>query len=135
MKVGVIGASGYVGGELLRLLSTHPKVEVNMITSRQRAGELVHRVHPSLKGFIDLSFSNLDTEKLSNKCDLVFTSLPHGKSSSIVKDLYDRGMRIIDLSADFRLKDPDDYVKWYGWEHPFPEMLSLSVYGVPEFNR
>ncbi|MGA7369185.1 MAG: N-acetyl-gamma-glutamyl-phosphate reductase [Nitrososphaeraceae archaeon] len=135
MKVGVIGASGYVGGELLRLLSTHPKVEVNMITSRQRAGELVHRVHPSLKGFIDLTFSNLDTEKLSDKCDLVFSSLPHGKSSSIVKDLYDRGMRIIDLSADFRLKDPKDYVKWYGWEHPFPEMLSLSVYGVPEFNR
>ncbi|MGI0000264.1 MAG: N-acetyl-gamma-glutamyl-phosphate reductase, partial [Nitrososphaeraceae archaeon] len=120
MKVGVIGASGYVGGELLRLLSTHPKVEVNMITSRQRAGELVHRVHPSLKGFIDLTFSNLDTEKLSDKCDLVFTSLPHGKSSGIVKDLYDRGMRVIDLSADFRLKDPKDYVKWYGWEHPFP---------------
>ena len=135
MKVGVIGASGYVGGELLRLLCTHPKVEVNMITSRQKAGELVHRVHPSLKGFIDLTFSSLDTEKLSDKCDLVFTALPHGKSSSIVKDLYDRGMRIIDLSADFRLKDPKDYVKWYGWEHPFPEMLSLSAYGVPEFNR
>jgi [amino group carrier protein]-6-phospho-L-2-aminoadipate/5-phospho-L-glutamate reductase len=135
MNVGVVGASGYVGGELLRLLTTHPKVHVGMITSRQRAGELVHRVHPSLKGFIDLTFSSLDAERLSDKCDIVFTALPHGKSSTIVKDLYDRGMKVIDLSADFRLKNPKDYVKWYGWEHPFPEMLSVSTYGVPEFHR
>lgn len=135
MNVGVVGASGYVGGELLRLLATHPKVEVTMITSRQRVGELVHRVHPSLKGFIDLSFSSLDTDRLSDKCNVVFTSLPHGKSSTVVKDLFDRGVRVVDLSADFRLKNPKDYVKWYGWEHPFPELLSISTYGVPEFHR
>src|SRR5918996_600643 len=135
MKVGVVGASGYVGGELLRLLVVHPKVEVNMVTSRQKAGEYVHRIHPSLKGFIDLTFSQLDMEKLVNSCDIVFTSVPHGKSNKIVKELYGRGMKIIDLSADFRLKNPKDYVKWYGWEHPFPELLSKSVYGVPELHR
>jgi LysW-gamma-L-alpha-aminoadipyl-6-phosphate/LysW-L-glutamyl-5-phosphate reductase len=135
MKVGVVGASGYVGGELLRLLVVHPKVEVNMVTSRQKAGEYVHRIHPSLKGFIDLTFSPLDIEKLVNSCDIVFTSVPHGKSNKIVKELYGRGMKIIDLSADFRLKNPKDYVKWYGWEHPFPELLSKSVYGVPELHR
>ena len=135
MKVGVVGASGYVGGELLRLLVVHPKVEVNMVTSRQKAGEYVHRIHPSLKGFIDLTFSPLDMEKLVNSCDIVFTSVPHGKSNKIVNELYGRGMKIIDLSADFRLKNPKDYVKWYGWEHPFPELLSKSVYGVPELHR
>jgi LysW-gamma-L-alpha-aminoadipyl-6-phosphate/LysW-L-glutamyl-5-phosphate reductase len=135
MKVGVVGASGYVGGELLRLLVVHPKVEVNMVTSRQKAGEYVHRIHPSLKGFIDLTFSPFDMEKLVNSCDIVFTSVPHGKSNKIVKELYGRGMKIIDLSADFRLKNPKDYVKWYGWEHPFPELLSKSVYGVPELHR
>jgi N-acetyl-gamma-glutamyl-phosphate/LysW-gamma-L-alpha-aminoadipyl-6-phosphate reductase len=135
MKVGVVGASGYVGGELLRLLVTHPKLEVNMVTSRQKAGEYVHRVHPSLKGFIDITFSPMDTDKLANSCDLVFTAVPHGKANKIVKDLYDRGMKVIDLSADFRLKNPKDYVKWYGWEHPFPDLLSKSVYGVPELHR
>ena len=135
MKVGVVGASGYVGGELLRLLVTHPKIEVSMVTSRQKAGEYVHRIHPSLKGFIDLTFSPMDMEKMANNCDVVFTSVPHGKANKIVKDLYDRGMKIIDLSADFRLKNPKDYVRWYGWEHPFPEMLSKSVYGVPELHR
>jgi [amino group carrier protein]-6-phospho-L-2-aminoadipate/5-phospho-L-glutamate reductase len=135
MKVGVVGASGYVGGELLRLLVTHPKVEISMVTSRQKAGDYVHRVHPSLKGFIDLTFSPMDMDKLANSCDLVFTSVPHGKANKIVKDLYDRGMKIIDLSADFRLKNPKDYVRWYGWEHPFPDMLSKSVYGVPEIHR
>ncbi|MGB7953149.1 MAG: N-acetyl-gamma-glutamyl-phosphate reductase, partial [Candidatus Nitrosopolaris sp.] len=112
--MGVVGASGYVGGELLRLLVLHPKVEISMVISRQKAGQYVHRVHPSLKGFIDLTFSPMDLEKLANSCDMVFTSVPHGKSNEIVKELFERGMRIVDLSADFRLKNPKDYVKWYG---------------------
>ena len=74
-------------------------------------------------------------KSLTDNCDLIFTSIPHGKANKIVKDLYDRGMKIIDLSADFRLKNPKDYVRWDGWEHPFPEMLSKSVYGVPELHR
>ena len=135
MEVGVVGASGYVGGELLRLLISHPKVHINMVTSRQKAREYVHRIHPSLKGFIDLTFSPMDTEKLANSCDIVFTAVPHGMANKIVKDLYDRGIKIIDLSADFRLKNPKDYIKWYGWEHPFPELLSKSTYGVPELHR
>jgi LysW-gamma-L-alpha-aminoadipyl-6-phosphate/LysW-L-glutamyl-5-phosphate reductase len=135
MKVGVVGASGYVGGELLRLLVSHPKIEVTAVTSRQKAGEYVHRVHPSLKGFIELTFSPFDIEKLTDSCDLIFVAVPHGKANKIVKELYERDVRIIDLSADFRLRNPKDYVKWYGWEHPYPELLSKSAYGVPELHR
>ena len=135
MKVGVIGASGYVGGELLRLLVTHPKVEVNIVTSRQKSGEYVHRVHPSLKGFIDITFSSMDIDKITDSCDLIFVSVPHGSANKIINDLYKTNIKIIDLSADFRLKNPNDYPKWYGWEHPFPEMLEKAVYGVPEIHR
>jgi N-acetyl-gamma-glutamyl-phosphate/LysW-gamma-L-alpha-aminoadipyl-6-phosphate reductase len=135
MRAGVIGASGYVGGELLRLLVVHPKIEITLVTSRQHAGEYVHRVHPSLKGFIDITFSSMDVNKFAEKCDIIFTSVPHGSAFEIVKELYDRGLRIIDLSADFRLKNPTDYIKWYGWEHPYPELLSKSTYGVPELHR
>ena len=81
-------------------------------------------LHPSLKGFIDITFSAMDLDKIADSCDLVFVSVPHGNANKIVKNLYERDIKIIDLSADFRLKNPKDYVKWYGWEHPFPELLS-----------
>lgn len=135
MKVGVVGASGYVGGELLRLLVMHPKIELSMVTSRQYPGEYVHRVHPSLKGFTELTFSPVDIDKLSNNCDLVFTSVPHGKAVDLVKKLYDSGVKVIDLSADYRLKNPKAYVEYYGWEHPHPELLVKSAYGIPELHR
>jgi N-acetyl-gamma-glutamyl-phosphate/LysW-gamma-L-alpha-aminoadipyl-6-phosphate reductase len=135
MKVGVIGASGFVGGEMLRLLISHPKVEISMVTSRQHVGEYVSRIQPSLKGFTDITFSELDYDKLSDKCDLVFTAVPHGTATEIVKALYDRGMKIIDLSADYRLHNAPDYDKWYGWQHPYPELLSKSVFGIPEIHR
>ena len=135
MKVGVVGASGYVGGELIRLLVVHPDVELSVLTSRQNAGQYVHRIHPSLKGFINLTFSPMELDKLVNQCDLIFVSVPHGNALNIVKDLYSTGIKIIDLSADFRLKNANDYVKWYGWEHPFPDLLSKSVYGIPEIHR
>ena len=115
IKVGVVGASGYVGGETLRLLVNHPEVEITMVTSRQHVGEYLHRVQPSLKGFTDLTFSELDYDKISDNCDLVFTAVPHGTATEIVKALYDRGIKIIDLSADYRLHNPEDYGKWYGW--------------------
>ncbi len=134
MKIGVVGASGYVGGELLRLLVTHPKAELNMVTSRRYVGEYVHRVHPSLKGFIDLTFSKLELNRLAEN-DIVFTAVPHGKALDIVKQLYDLGVKVIDLSADYRLKDPKAYVEYYGYEHPYPEMLLKSVYGIPELHR
>ena len=135
MKVGVVGASGYVGGEILRLLVSHPHAEISMVTSRQYAGEYISRIQPALKGFTDLTFSELDYDKLTDKCDLVFTAVPHGTAVDIVKALYDRGMKVIDLSADYRLHNPADYDKWYGWQHPHPELLSKSVFGVPEIHR
>src|SRR3970040_1105748 len=95
MKVGIVGASGYVGGEVLRLLVSHTQFEIAMVTSRQYVGEYLHRIQPSLKGFTDLTFSELDYEKMSDKCDLVFTAVPHGTATEIVKTLYDRGMKII----------------------------------------
>ena len=127
MKVGVVGASGYVGGETLRLLVNHPEVEITTVTSRQHVGEYLHRVQPSLKGFTDLTFSELDYDKLTDQCDLVFTAVPHGTATEIVKALYDRGIKIIDLSADYRLHNQDAYDKWYGWEHPHPDYLEKSV--------
>lgn len=135
MRVGIVGASGYVGGEVLRLLVSHPKVEITTVTSRQYVGEYLHRVQPGLKGFTELTFSELDYDKLTDKCDLVFTAVPHGTATEIVKALYDRGMKVIDLSADYRLHNPADYDKWYGWEHPHPDYLSKSVFGVPELHR
>ena len=135
VKVGVVGASGYVGGETLRLLVTHPRAEITMVTSRQHVGEYLHRVQPSLKGFTDLVFSEMDYDRVADKCDLVFTAVPHGTATEIVKALYDRGVKIIDLSADYRLHDREGYDKWYGWEHPHPDYLPKSVYGVPELHR
>jgi len=135
MKIGVVGASGYVGGEVLRLLVSHPEVEITMVTSRQYVGEYLHRIQPSLKGFTDITFSELDYDKMSDKCDLVFTSVPHGTATEIVKELYDRGMKIIDLSADYRLHNQEGYQKWYGWEHPHPDYLAKSAFGVPEIHR
>ena len=98
MKVGIVGASGYVGGEVVRLLLSHPEAEVSMVTSTKHVGEYLHRIHPSLKGFTELTFSELDYDKMSDKCDLVFTAVPHGTATEIVKTFYDRGMKIIDLS-------------------------------------
>jgi N-acetyl-gamma-glutamyl-phosphate/LysW-gamma-L-alpha-aminoadipyl-6-phosphate reductase len=135
MKVGVVGASGYVGGETLRLLVNHPDVEISMVTSRQHVVLFLHKAQPSLRGFTDLKFSELDYEKMSDVCDIVFTAVPHGTATEIVKALYDRGMKIIDLSADYRLHNPEDYGKWYGWEHPHPDYLEKSVFGVPELHR
>ena len=135
MKVGVVGASGYVGGEILRLLVSHPHAEISMVTSRQYVGEYISRIQPGLKGFTDLTFSELDYDKLTDKCDLVFTAVPHGTAVDIVKALYDRGMKVIDLSADYRLHNAADYDKWYGWQHTHPELLSKSVFGVPELHR
>ena len=135
IRVGVVGASGYVGGEVLRLLVNHPNVEITAVTSRKHAGQYLHRIQPSLKGFTTLTFSELDYDKISDKCDLIVTSVPHGTATEIVKAFYDRGIRIIDLSADYRLHNPDDYTKWYGWDHPHPDYLEKAVFGVPELHR
>jgi len=135
VKVGIIGGSGYVGGELLRLLLFHPKVEVTLVTSRKNAGEYVFGVHPNLRGITQLKFQPLNLSQISKDCDLVFTATPHGDSVSLVPKLLEMELRVIDMSADFRLKNPTDYVKWYGWEHSRPEFLKKAVYGLTELHR
>jgi N-acetyl-gamma-glutamyl-phosphate/LysW-gamma-L-alpha-aminoadipyl-6-phosphate reductase len=135
LKIGIIGGTGYVGSELLRLLLLHPQVEVTIVTSRQTAGEYVFNVHPNLRGLTDLKFVPLDIAEIQKNCDLVFTATPHGGAVNLVPKLLEAGLKVIDMSADFRLKNPDDYDKWYGWKHTNPQLLSEAAYGLPEFHR
>lgn len=135
MKVGIIGGSGYTGGELLRILLHHPKIDVVAAVSRQHAGDYVYRVHPNLRKQTMLKFIPLNIEYLKNNCNMVFTATPHGTTINLVSKLLEAGLNIIDLSADFRLKNPTDYERWYGWKHKKPELLEESVYGLPELHR
>ncbi|MFQ6010713.1 MAG: N-acetyl-gamma-glutamyl-phosphate reductase [Nitrososphaerales archaeon] len=135
MKVGVIGGTGFVGGELLRLLLQHSKIEVMYATSRQHAGEPIHRTHPNLRGFTELLFTEQDQNGISKSCDLIFTAVPHGKAMELIPDLLSTGVQIVDLSADFRLQEPNDYLKWYGYKHLRPDLISKFTYGVPELHR
>ncbi len=135
MRVGIIGASGYTGGELLRLLLLHPEVEITQATSREYAGEYIFRVHPNLRSVTSLKFDEPNLSKTVERCDIAFTATPHGVSAKLVPRLLESGLKVIDLSADFRLKNPEDYPRWYGWSHPHPELLKRAVYGVPELHR
>ncbi len=135
LKIGIIGGSGYVGSELLRLLLLHPEVEVTTVTSRQSAGEYVFNTHPNLRGITQLKFVPLITEELGKKCDIVFVATPHGGSVALMPQLLAQGLRVIDMSADFRLKNPDEYDQLYGWKHTNPELLEEAVYGLPELHR
>jgi len=135
VRVGIIGGSGYVGGELLRLLLLHPQVEVTMVTSRKYAGEFAFGVHPNLRGATQLKFLPLNLSDTSKNCDLVFTATPHGSSVNLVPKLLEMGLRVIDMSADFRLKNPEGYIEWYGWKHAHPELLKEAVYGLTELHR
>jgi N-acetyl-gamma-glutamyl-phosphate/LysW-gamma-L-alpha-aminoadipyl-6-phosphate reductase len=135
MRIGIIGGSGYVGSELLRLLLMHPQTEVTMVTSRQSAGEFVFNVHPNLRGLTQLKFVPQDMAELQKNCDLVFTATPHGGSVNLVPKLLEVGLKVIDMSADFRLKNPADYETYYGWTHANPDMLKEAAYGLPELHR
>ena len=135
MRVGVIGGSGYVGSELLRLLLPHPKVELTIVTSRQNAGEFVFTVHPNLRGATQLKFTPPNISQVTEDCDLVFAAMPHGKSLELVPQLLQTGVKVIDMGADYRLNNPADYDKWYGWKHTHPELLEEAVYGCPELHR
>lgn len=135
IKVVVLGASGYVGGELLRILINHPDVTVAAAGSVHYAGEYVHRVHPNLKGTIEMKFSGEDPLKLASGADVVFCALPHGSSLKVVPKLMDLGVRIVDMSADFRLADAELYKTWYSYEHPYPDLIRKFVYGLPELHR
>jgi N-acetyl-gamma-glutamyl-phosphate/LysW-gamma-L-alpha-aminoadipyl-6-phosphate reductase len=135
MRIGIVGGTGYVGSELLRLLLLHPQAEVTTVTSRQTAGEYVFNIHPNLRGLTQLKFIPLDIAELQKNCDLVFTATPHGGSVNLVPKLLEAGLKVIDMSADFRLKNPDDYDKWYGWKHTNPQLLKEAAYGLPELHR
>jgi N-acetyl-gamma-glutamyl-phosphate/LysW-gamma-L-alpha-aminoadipyl-6-phosphate reductase len=127
-----MGGSGYAGGELLRLLLDHPEVAVEQVTSERHAGRYVHSVHPNLRGRTGLQFVEADALR---PVDLLFLALPHGHAAERIADFARLADRIIDLSADFRLRDPRAYARWYCREHPSPEWLARFLYGVPELRR
>lgn len=132
MKIAVVGASGYTGGELLRLLYLHPDIEIEMITSRRFVDQPVGQIHPNLKKLLELKFTKYDLDAVS-RCDFIFLAVPHKASQAIVPELINVGIKIIDLSADFRLKDPAEFEKYYG-PHACPDLLNQAVYGMPELH-
>ena len=134
IKVGIAGGTGYTGVELLRLLAGHPQVELQVITSRADAGTLVSQMFPSLRGIVDMPFTHPDQARLE-QCDLVFFATPNGIAMQQVRALLDAGVRVIDLAADFRIKDVAEWEKWYGMTHACPELIEQAVYGLPEVNR
>lgn len=134
INVGIVGATGYTGVELLRLLVGHSEVALKVITSRSEAGMPVADMFPNLRGHVDLAFSEPDIDELA-ECDVVFFATPHGVAQSQVPALLDRGVKIIDLSADFRIRDIATWEKWYGQRHGCPGLVGEAVYGLPEVNR
>ncbi len=134
IKVGIVGGTGYTGVELLRLLASHPRVQLQIITSRSEAGMPVAELFPNLRGRVDLRFSEPDSAALAG-CDVVFTATPNGVAMGMARELLEAGTRMIDLAADFRLRDPAEWERWYGMPHACPELLEEAVYGLPEVNR
>ncbi len=134
LKVAIAGASGYTGAELLRLLANHPQVDVATITSETFAGKSVEEVFPSLAGHLSLTFKPLASPSFSETADFFFLALPHTKAMALVPSLLEKSKRVVDLSADFRLKDPDAYERWYA-PHSASHLLKSSVYGLPEIHR
>lgn len=134
IKVGIVGGTGYTGVELLRILATHPHAEAAVITSRAEAGRKVSELFPNLRGHTDLEFSAPDTQSLLS-CDVVFFATPHGVAQASMKEMIDGGVRVVDLSADFRIRDIDLWEKWYGQSHLAKALVPKAVYGLPEANR
>ena len=133
-KVAVVGASGYTGVELLRLLSAHPQAEIVAVTSRQYEGKPISEAFPSLCGYCDLICEALDVETIAARADVIFTALPHQSAMAVIPDFLAAGCRVIDLSADYRLRDQAVYEHWYQ-KHSSPELLAEAVYGLPELYR
>jgi N-acetyl-gamma-glutamyl-phosphate reductase len=138
IKTAIVGASGYTGMELLRLLLVHPNVDLVAATSRQEAGKPIHAVFPRFRNAsaAGLPFIEPDPDKIAaTGAQAAFLALPHGVAADIARALLERGLKVIDLSADFRLHDPAVYEEFYGHAHPAPELLSQAVYGLPELHR
>lgn len=134
ITAGIVGGTGYTGVELLRLLSAHPDVTLRVITSRAQAGEPVERVFPNLRGVVDLTFTEPDPDTLG-ACDVVFFATPNGTAMEMASTLIARGTKVIDLGADFRLRDLEEWSRWYGMTHTCPGLAAEAVYGLPERNR
>ncbi|WP_171394555.1 N-acetyl-gamma-glutamyl-phosphate reductase [Acinetobacter ursingii] len=134
VSVGIVGGTGYTGVELLRLLLRHPQVTVRVLTSRTEAGKRVADMFPSLRGHTDLEFSDLNLDLLK-QCDVVFFATPHGVAMQHAKELVAAHTKVIDLAADFRLQNLEQFEKWYGLQHSCPDILQNSAYGLTELNR
>ncbi len=134
IDVGIVGGTGYTGAELMRLLAGHPEVRLRVVTARAEAGIAVAEVFPHLRGRLDLRFSPPTLEVLA-ECRLLFFATPNGTAMTLVPTLLDAGARVVDLSADFRLRDAASFERWYGMPHACPELLREAVYGLPEVNR
>ncbi len=134
LKCGIVGGTGYTGVELLRLLARHPHAEVSLVTSRAEAGRPVTDLFPNLRGHLSLHFEKPDLDRLQD-CDVVFFATPNGTAMKEVPALLEAGIKVVDLAADFRLKDPAVWEQWYGMPHACPELLQEAVYGLPELNR
>lgn len=134
IKIGIVGGTGYTGVELLRLLAIHPNTELTAITSRGEAGMRVAEMFPNLRGYIDLPFVDPAAADLG-QCDVVFFATPNGIAMQQTRALLEKGVRVIDLAADFRIKDVATWEKWYGMTHACPELITEAVYGLPELNR
>lgn len=134
IKVGIVGATGYVGMELMRLLFSHPQVSLEIVTSKHAAGQRLDALYPALRGHTSLRFVAPDDPSLKS-CDLVFFATPNGTAMFQATELLNEGIRIIDLAADFRLTDSKIWSEWYGMDHVCPDLLGSAVYGLPELNR
>ncbi len=134
LKAGVVGGTGYTGIELLRLLVMHPDVELACVTSRSEAGNTVADMFPNLRGHTGIMFTEPDVDILG-ACDIVFFATPNGTAMTMVPELLERGVRVIDLAADFRLKQEAEWEQWYGVKHACADLLAEAVYGLPEINR
>jgi len=134
INVGVVGGTGYTGAELLRLLVAHESVNLTVVTSRSEAGSAVADLFQNLRGALDLVFVEPEISLLV-ECDLVFFATPNGTAMTMARALLNKGVRVIDLAADFRLRDVSVWQQWYGMEHACPELLTEAVYGLPEMNR
>ena len=135
INAAIIGATGYTGAELVRILARHPEVNLAILTSRKYAGMPISSVYPHLRGIADNICEELDCKKIADNCDVVFAALPHGTSGEILPQFVRAGIKVIDLSGDFRYKDVEIYEKWYGQRHPAPEFLGEAVYGLCEMHR
>lgn len=134
VKVGIVGGTGYTGVELLRIMVNHPDVEVVAITSRAEEGVRVDELYPNLRGHTQVTFSKPDIHVLAG-CDVVFFATPHNVAMNMMPELLDKGVRVVDLSADFRIKDAELWSQWYGEPHACPDLISQATYGLPEVNR